>query len=365
MRSIALLAAGLAIGIAPLVARNLAVGAPAFAVTNRAPETIVESNAVDAIPVGMPVPASMPAILEEAQGSALRAAVLTAEQYEGHWGEFAHVQWLKLWGAFDPREHSDNLDYEYGRAISPVLRLAPGFALVGLFGVAGLVFFARSGGAHRLVLLYVASALGAQLVTVIVGRYRLGTVAVLIAAGAAYAVTCFDRLRGPSPQSVRAALPALAILPVLLAAHFGLQPRELRDPAFDKTSRELEYGIAVQLYAEDGRFDDALAEVERFREHTAKRPNLDVQAGYLEGFVRCAWGEALQARGRTDEARVQAIASVKAFDRPWQDASAWFQLGRLFVEVGDRKEGERWLERYLREDPGGANVEEAHRLLGR
>jgi 4-amino-4-deoxy-L-arabinose transferase-like glycosyltransferase len=31
MRSIAFLAAGLAIGIAPLVARNLAVGAPAFA----------------------------------------------------------------------------------------------------------------------------------------------------------------------------------------------------------------------------------------------------------------------------------------------------------------------------------------------
>jgi hypothetical protein len=348
------LLAGFAVGFAPLVARNLTVGAPAFAVTNRAPEAIVESNAIDAVPIGMPVPRSMPAILEEAQGSALRAATLTAGRYRGRWGEFVHVQLLKLWGAFDTREHPDNLDYEYGRAVSPVLRFAPGFAVVGLFGAAGLVLFVRRGGAHRLVLLYVVSALGAQLVTVVVGRYRLGMVAALIAAGAAYALACCERPRG---------LRLLALLPLLAGTYFLLRPAELRDPAFDDTGRALEYGAAVQIDVEDGRFEDALAEVERFRRNSARGGRADVQAGYLEGFVRCAWGEDLATRGRAADARAQAVDARRAFDQPLQDASAWFQLGKLFLSVGEREEGQKWLARYVREAPGEPEVEEARRLL--
>lgn len=340
-RSLPLLA-GFAIGFAPLVARNLAVGAPAFAVTNRAPEAIVESNAVDAVPIGMPVPRSMPAILEQARGRALRAAVLTVEQYEGRPLDFLRVQFLKLWGAFDPREFPDNLDYEYGRAVSPVLRFAPGFAIVGLFGVAGLVFFLRRGGAHRLVTLYVLSALGAQLVTVVVGRYRLGTVAALIAVGAAYAVACCERTRGLRP---------LLLLPVLAIGYLVLRPAPLVDPAFDDTGRALEYGATVQLEVEDGRFEDALAEVARFRRNSGDKPRADVQAGYLEGFVRCAWGEDMVSHGRTADARAQAIAARTAFDQPLQDASAWLQLGNLFVAVGEREEGEKWLARYRRESP--------------
>ena len=150
---------------------------------------------------------------------------------------------------------------------------------------------------------------------------------------------------------------------MLLGLHFGLRPRELRDPAFDKTGREIEYGVAVQIYVEDGRYEDALAEVDRFREHSAKRPNLDVQAGYLEGVVRCVWGEALQARGRTADARAQALQAEKAFDRPWQNATAWFQLGRLFLEISEFAGAEKYLARYLREDPGGPNAQEARRLL--
>jgi hypothetical protein len=360
LRPIGLLLFGLALGLAPLVVRNLAVGAPALAVTNRAPEAIVESNAADSTPVGMPIPASMPAILEEAQGSALRAAVSTVEQYRGHWGDLARVQWLKLWGAFDPREHSDNLDYEYGRAISPVLRFSPGFASIGLFGVAGLALFLRRGGAHRLVLLYVVSVLGAQLVTVIVGRYRLGMVAVLIATGAAYLVTCWDRLRGPAPGR---ALPALAILPVLLGAHITLEPRILRDPSVDKTSREIEYQTAVKIHVQAGRFEEALAEVKRFRERSGDRPDRRAQAGFMEGFTRCAWSEALLAAGRTADARAQAVLAAKAFDVPGQDPSAWFQLGRVFLELGGRAEAEKWLERYVVEARSGPFAVETRRLL--
>jgi hypothetical protein len=250
------------------------------------------------------------------------------------------VQLLKLFGAFDPRELPDNLDYEYGRAISPVLRFAPGFAIVGLFGAAGLVLFARRGGAHRLVLLYVVAGLGAQLVTVVVGRYRLGMVAASIAAGAAYAVTVAERPRHLRP---------LVLLPVLALLYLLLRPAQLVDPAFDDTGRALEYGAAVQIEVEDGRFDAALAEVERFRRNSAGKPRVDVQAGFLEGYARCAWGEELAAQGRTEDARAQAVAARTAFDRPLQDASAWQQLGRLFLAVGDREEGEKWLARYQRE----------------
>ena len=200
---------GLALGFAPLAARNLAVGAPILAMTNRAPEAIVESNAADSIPIGMPIPESMPGILERAGGSARIAAVETAKQYEGRWGSLLRLQVLKLWGAFDPREHADNLDYEYGRWISPAIRWAPGFAMAGLFGVAGILLFLRRGGGHALVVLYVLSVLGGQLVTVIVGRYRLGLTAMLIVMGAGYAVWCWDHLR---PKVTREAI--LAVSPL-------------------------------------------------------------------------------------------------------------------------------------------------------
>lgn len=360
LRAAAFLLVGLAIALSPLLARNVAVGAPLLAITNRAPETIVEANSVETTPVGMPIPPSMPAILEEARGSAWRAAVSTVQQYQGRWGAFARNQMLKLWGAFDPLEHSDNLDYGYGRAVSPVLRFAPGFALVGLFGAAGLLLAFRRGGVHRLVLLYVAATLAAQLLIVIVGRYRLGMAAALMALGADFALRTWDVLRGPSP---RPALPSLLLLPLLLGAHFAFQPRELRDPAFRTSGRELEYGIAVELYTRDGRFEEALAEVRRFREHAQVGRTLAAQAGFLEGYLHCAWAEALRASGRTDRARDHAAAAEKAFDVPWQEASAWFRLGRLRIELGDPAEGKTFLERYLREDPRGPFAEDARRLL--
>src|SRR5262249_3290233 len=153
------------------------------------------------------------------------------------------------------REFPDNLDYTYGQAISPVLRASPGFRGVALCGVAGLLLTFRLGGAHRLMRFYVVAALATQVVTIVVGRYRLGLAAVLIAIGATYLVTCWDRLRVRSGSTIR----AIGLVPALVLVHLLLCPAELR--ALDPTGRELEYSMAIRLLLEEGRFPDALDEV--------------------------------------------------------------------------------------------------------
>jgi hypothetical protein len=60
--------AGLLLILSPLVLRNALVGAPPFAVSNRAAEGIIEGNAADGFPIGLTHPASMKGILEASDG---------------------------------------------------------------------------------------------------------------------------------------------------------------------------------------------------------------------------------------------------------------------------------------------------------
>src|SRR5262249_34961321 len=203
----------------------------------------------------------------------------------------------------------------------------------------------RLGGAHRLMRFYVVAALATQVVTIVVGRYRLGLAAVLIAIGATYLVTCWDRLRVRSGSTIR----AIGLVPALVLVHLLLCPAELR--ALDPTGRELEYSMAIRLLLEEGRFPDALDEVRRFRDTSAATPDRAVEGDFLEGFIHSLWAEALQADQRSIEAREQALAARAAWTASPQGPFAWYRLGSIFFAIGDYAEARAWLTRHLAEDP--------------
>src|SRR5207247_1398627 len=69
--------AGCAVGFVPVVARNLAVGAPPLSFSTRAIEIFLDGNAVDSDLIGLKIPAATRTVLEQADGHLVRVVRLT------------------------------------------------------------------------------------------------------------------------------------------------------------------------------------------------------------------------------------------------------------------------------------------------
>lgn len=359
----AALLGGLALALLPLAARNVAVGVSPLAISNRGTDAIIVSNAADCHPVGMVMPESFAGIMERSRGSLWTAAVETLATNKGAWGKFLELQGVKLWGLFDTREHADNLDYEYGRAISPVLRYAPSFGLVGFLGLAGLALSLGRGDRRRerlLVAAYVLAAILGQAVAVVVGRYRLGLVAVLIVFASGNLVALWDAFRARAflAVGVRAALPA-----AIASIYVLLLPAALRDPVALTSDRTSDYEQAIRYYLEAERYEDALAEVARLKRRAGDHPLLRPQALAAEGFLRCEYGEALVRENRVEDARAQARAAEEAFRGTDEPPIAAFRLGRLWFQAGDRARAEPLLRRFVEARPGSEWAGEAREML--
>src|SRR5438067_421910 len=94
------LVAGAALGFAPLVARNLAVGAPPLSFSTRALDTFVYGNAADSSLVSTRIPSATRTILEQADGHLGRAIRLTLATYDGDWRRLVANEWFKLRAIF-------------------------------------------------------------------------------------------------------------------------------------------------------------------------------------------------------------------------------------------------------------------------
>src|SRR6185436_3236838 len=98
-------------------------------------------NAADGDPVGLfLVPKSMKAILYESNGRFLKTVQGTLGTYEGSYRRFLEFQWLKFRGITNPYEIYNNLNFYYGREISPVLRFTLTFGVIFVPGVFGVAF---------------------------------------------------------------------------------------------------------------------------------------------------------------------------------------------------------------------------------
>lgn len=168
----AAVAAGMVAALLPLMARNLAVGAPLVAVTTRAPLAFIMGNAPDALPVGASIPESTAAILNASQYKVLPTITETLKAHHGDVGGYLWLQWRKLGGIFNSFEVPDNPSFDYAALRSPVLRYTLRFSCVAGLGLVGMLLAARRWRDAGLLYLHAASVVGLFATAQVVSRYR-------------------------------------------------------------------------------------------------------------------------------------------------------------------------------------------------
>jgi hypothetical protein len=214
--------AGLLLALSPLVARNLAVGAPPFAFDTRPLVGIPWANARGADGSGSVSPHAL-RVLREAGGSTLAAAAGTLRTWEGDPLGLPALLARKLVSAFQRTEIADDASFDFFRLRLPVLARLPLFVCLLGPGVTGLVFAARRGLFRRGEGLLFAGAalvpLGACVLVSTTTRYRSGAAAPLAVGTALLLALVLEEVRegracgAVIPLGAAALLTAAAFLP--------------------------------------------------------------------------------------------------------------------------------------------------------
>lgn len=228
LRAAAAFAAALLVALAPLVARNAAVGAPLLAFDTRPLVGLPWANARGADGSVDPSPLLLD-VLREARGSTLRAGLLTLATWRDDPGGLVKLLARKLGSAFNGAEVPDNASFGFFRDRLPWLARLPLFPCLIGTGIAGLLLAARRGlfrtGEGALVLLSGLVPLAACLMVSTTTRYRAGAAAPLALGTAVFAALAFEAVRARKPFAVlpwaalAAALVALALLPSPVRAY--------------------------------------------------------------------------------------------------------------------------------------------------
>jgi tetratricopeptide (TPR) repeat protein len=361
--SAAALLMGLFLVLSPLVARNVLVGAPPFAFSNRGAEGIIEGNAADGFPIGLTYPPSMKAILEKSDGRLMAVVRETLRTYHGDWRAVGSLELLKLRAVADPLEVPNNSSFYYGREISPLLRLTLTYGMVFPLGLTGFVLSLRSWRRHLLLILYALTTLATLMSTIILARFRLTLASVLIiyvAVGLAWLWEALNARRITDVMTYGALLTGMVV-----TQHLVLPIPTLREmPA--TAVYPPEYFLAAHVYARDGRFDRAVAEIERLAARAAERPSfaeLARQASLHDGDYRTLWASQLVNQGRRDEAARQAQRVETAYAAHPEVSYPLYNLGFLYLKLGDVAKARTYLERFVAREPDGDRAERARRAL--
>ncbi len=359
-RAGALLLVGLVLCLSPLLLRNLAVGAPLFTLSNRAAETFINGNAIDSSPVGLGYNlVTLKTIMERSGGRLPLVIRETLGTYQGKFALFVRKQVLKVRGLVDPYEVPNNESYYYGQEISPVLRFTLRYGLIFPLGMAGIFLSVSAWRRQRLLYLYLPAALAGPLLAMVLSRYRLVLVPVLILYAAALLLWVYDAAR---ERNIARTLGGLGlVLGVGIAQHLWLPLRSAEEYV-----RPHEYRLASMVYASEGRFDRAVAEIERLREMARQHFSLakDIEETFLlEGDYRSQWAAQLLAEGRREEARRQAAQAETAYGSRLNESSPNYNLGLLYLNLNEPAKARAFLERFLVLAPQDPLAAEVRRLL--
>lgn len=354
---------GLLVVVSPLIIRNVWVGAPWFALSNRAAEQIIQGNAAGIVPIGMNPPPSMKGILERSGGKLVPVIYETLGSYDGNWPKLARVQIVKLRALIDPFEIPNNVSFYYGLEISPVLSLTLRYALILPLGLAGLVFaiWRRRGAA--LLLLY-GGAIGAGLlIPPIMARYRLQLVPVLILY-AAEGLTCVGKYFRESWW-----VPALysgAVLVLFFSQYMIAIPYGRNSATHHMLHGGLDHHFAAMLYAQDNQFEKSIAELRRLEENALDTPNsllYSSEARYEQGIFYAKWAEALLKSGDRVGANEKAMQAESKFSPYFDKPEASVTMGVLYYDLQRTDKARTYLEHALRIEPEGPDAETAKTYL--
>ncbi|MBI5432091.1 MAG: glycosyltransferase family 39 protein [Planctomycetes bacterium] len=331
LRALAALLLGYVVGFAPLLGRNLAVGAPPFSVSCRTLINFAQANEANAAEGGATFIAPGPAVvklLDDADGSFVKLLGGVWATYDGDVAKLVGNWWLRWSAVWKRFEEPDNTSFYFYREYSALLASSPTFALLFPLGIAGLVVAAwgawatrrasRGGGANvalanpRGVLAACALLLavaGALSFVHTVARFRLYvTPAFFVGAGFAL-VSTWSALRARRFGAVG----AIVGLASLAALFQGAITRETERDRF----RPVDWYVAASVSQALGQHERALA----FADDSAKRYTGDVnlylvlgptfEAAKRWGEARACYERALAALPQSPDAR-RGLARVQA-----------------------------------------------------
>src|SRR6266404_8489402 len=248
--------AGLGLGFAPLVGRNIAVGAPPFSLSTRSIEAFIYGNAPGSAGFGWQLPPATRSILEQANGHLGTAVLLTLASYHGDWLQFLALQTLKLRAIFASYEATDNINSYYFADHLPLLRFSLRFEHVLALGLIGLWLERANGARHRIFRYFLAAAAGSLMYSTVVGRHRLpGTAVLLLYAAAA--------IHWAGGRIARREWRALALAGVAGVGIMLVSTNLLRAEGLRLRYPPREYSANAALYYERGQIDEACGELRR------------------------------------------------------------------------------------------------------
>jgi 4-amino-4-deoxy-L-arabinose transferase-like glycosyltransferase len=359
LRPLGFLCLGFALCFSPLIMRNVLVGAPALSVSVQGGATVFYGLAADSPGVGFARPPSAVQAIRAGQPMSMLGALHESVKTYGHdYAALAKRLFRKLRALADPFEVPNNVSYDYGRELSPILSLAPGYGLVFPLAAAGLAMLLREWPRHGLLWYYLLAALSWQLVAVVLARFRLALVPVLILAAAYALVRIRDLVKH---QRAKAFGAACLVLSTALTQQW-LVPLPDRDPL----PAQMGYKVAAAIYATEKRFPEALAEIMRFRHRVEELPAggpLAAHVARLEGDYHLLWGNDLIAQKMEEEARRRVQAAEQAYLRQPHLGSESYDLGLIYLKLRDRENAERVLTTYLEREPEGERATNVRRLL--
>jgi 4-amino-4-deoxy-L-arabinose transferase-like glycosyltransferase len=252
LRLVAGFAVGIVLVVSPLVARNLAVGAPPFRLAVTTGMGIAVHNSAGSSPFFYESrPAAMVPILERSGGSPLPTLAVSLRSFGTPWTA-VRLYLGKLVALVVPFESPDNANIYYAALESPLLRLLPGYGVLFPLGALGLVLVWPH-WKRALVWLPPALALLAMIaLTMPLSRYRTTFAVFLVPfAGLACAswVEAVRRRHWRRAAILAAAALALAASAQLLQRFVVFADR----PADNVRYRPAEFVLSAQVHA--GRHD--------------------------------------------------------------------------------------------------------------
>lgn len=173
-RSVGLVLAGVAIAVLPLVARNIAVGVPAFSLASGGQLTFVTANEASNQPdQGNYINTDVLARFLGDTDGGWRAALTTA--FAGHsWNSYLALLWEKWSWAWHWYELPNNENFYFAREKLPILAWLPVTAwVISPLALVGLVLGARRFRETWLLYLLVALALAPLIMFYVIGRFRI------------------------------------------------------------------------------------------------------------------------------------------------------------------------------------------------
>ena len=334
--------AGVGIALAPLAARNIAVGAPPLQTALQGAVVFAFSNASDSNPsfFGFAPPSFAP-LMEASEGRLARIVWLCFRSFDGV-GAMASFYLRRAAGLIEHFENAVNAIFYYATIQSPLLRWLLDYAW--LFPVLAMgIVLALGHGRRRLLVALVPVSLAllvANLIAPPLSRYRLPLIVLWMPCAGLAIERLWSWMRQRRVVALGGAVTALIGLRLVA----DLVERRVvlagNDP-WTHVYRMADFSVAATEYERQGRYREASREYLALASHVPRGSRLWVHARFLAAPLQLRAGDDAGARASADDAAELAPADAGVLlaigDLYWKrlgDPAAGARMYRRAAEVG-------------------------------